>query len=152
MNLFLAKPVSKQALVGAILRAISQDAACDSVAPRAMPDLACDRAALAALADDIGASSVGELVNLFIAETRARFRRMASAGADASRLGSEVHALKGTAGTVCASRLAGFAVALDARLRAGGSMSPAEFDALVAAFDAYVVEVADLHDLQPVAA
>jgi signal transduction histidine kinase/HPt (histidine-containing phosphotransfer) domain-containing protein/ActR/RegA family two-component response regulator len=153
MDLFLAKPVSKQGLVAALLRAIGDGVApAGAAAPDAGCDPGCDKMALGALAEDIGGANVAELVNLFITETQARFRRIASLGADKAGLGQEIHALKGTAGTVFATRLAGCAAALDRRLRAGGSMEQAEFDALKSAFDSYLTEVGDVHRLQPSAA
>ena len=91
---------------------------------------------------------MAEVVNLFIVETRSRLHRMASPDIDPGRLTREAHTLKGAAGTVCAPRLAGLAAALEARLRAGGSMGPTEVDGLAAAFDAYVTEVCDVVQLE----
>jgi signal transduction histidine kinase/CheY-like chemotaxis protein/HPt (histidine-containing phosphotransfer) domain-containing protein len=152
MDLFVAKPVSRQALVAAILRAVG--GALDPLisAGRDAHDLACDQAALAALTEDIGLAGVAELVNLFIAETKARLCRMALLDSNTGRLTHEAHALKGAAGTVCAPRLAELAAALEGRLRNGGSIGAAEGDGLAAAFTAYVTQVRELVRLEPVAA
>jgi len=148
MDLFVAKPVSKQVLIGAILRAVGGDAEAGPGSDTDAHDAACDEVALTALAQDLGSADVAELVNLFIAETRPRLHRMALPDADPGRLIREVHTLKGAAGTVCAPRLAGRAAALEARLRAGGSMDAVDVDALAAAFDAYVTEVCDVIQLE----
>jgi signal transduction histidine kinase/FixJ family two-component response regulator len=150
MNLFVAKPVSKQALIAAILRAL--DRATEAAAGTDAPDAACDEVALTALAQDIGMVGVVEVVNLFIAETRLRLRRIASVGEGPARLTHEVHTLKGAAGTVCAPHLAVLAAALDARLRTGGSMDTQDVDALTVAFDAYVTHVRDVILLEPAVA
>ena len=147
MNLFVAKPVSKRALIGAILRAIGGDAEVGAGSGADPQDAACDEVALTALTQDLGSADVAELVNLFIAETRSRLHRMASPDLDPARLVHEAHTLKGAAGTVCAAHLAGLAAALEARLRQGGSMAAAEVDGLAAAFDAYVTEVREV--IQP---
>jgi signal transduction histidine kinase/DNA-binding NarL/FixJ family response regulator len=148
MNLFVAKPVSKQALVTAILRAIGGDAGSGPGPGADARDAACNENALSTLAEDLGNEGVAEVVNLFIVETKSRLHRMASPDIDPGRLTREAHTLKGAAGTVCAPRLAGLAAALEARLRAGGSMGPTEVDGLAAAFDAYVTEVCDVVQLE----
>jgi CheY-like chemotaxis protein len=148
MNLFLAKPVSKQALVTAILAAIGDDAGSGRAPGAGTRDAACDENALNTLAEDLGHEGVTEVVNLFIVETRSRLHRMASANFEPGRLIREAHSLKGAAGTVCAPRLAGLAAALEARLRAGGSMGLGEVEGLAAAFDAYMTEVCDLIQLE----
>jgi CheY-like chemotaxis protein len=152
MDLFVAKPVSKQLLVTAILRATGTAAAAvtraggdmQGIAGGDVHAIACDQAALAALTEDIGLGSVAELVNLFIAETRVRLRRMASLDGNTRPLTHEAHTLKGAAGTVCASHLADLAAALEARLRAGGSIGTTEVEVLAAAFAAYVTEVREV--------
>lgn len=151
MDVFVAKPVSKQALVAAILRATG-GAAEVAGGSRDARDMACDRAALAALIEDIGIASVAELVNLFIAETWARVGRMASLDGNTGRLTHEAHTLKGGASTVCAARLARLAAALEARLRAGGSIGKTEMDGLTAAFAAYLTDVYDVIHLEQAAA
>ncbi len=152
MNLFLAKPVSKQALVSAILEAIGGDAdSSPAPGPRAR-DAACDEHALNTLSEDLGNEGVTEVVNLFIAETRARLQRMGSPNIEPARLIREAHTLKGAAGTVCAPRLAGLAGALETRLRSGGSMEAGEVDGLASAFDAYVTEVCEVIQLEQTAA
>jgi CheY-like chemotaxis protein len=148
MNLFLAKPVSKQALVIAILRAIGGDAGSGPAPGADSLDAACNEHALSVLAEDLGTEGVTEVVNLFIVETRSRLHRMGSPNIDPGRLVREVHTLKGAAGTVCAPRLAGLAAALETRLRAGGSMGHTEVDGLAAAFDAYTTEVCDMIQLE----
>jgi signal transduction histidine kinase/CheY-like chemotaxis protein/HPt (histidine-containing phosphotransfer) domain-containing protein len=152
MNLFVAKPVSKQALVAALLRALHRATEASPGAGTDVPDAACDEVGLTTLAQDIGMAGVIEVVNLFIAETRLRLRRIASEGEGPARLTHEVHTLKGAAGTVCAPYLAVLAAALDARLRTGGSMEPCDAEALTTAFDAYVVQVRDVILLEPAVA
>src|SRR5208337_2251345 len=85
MDLFVAKPVSKQALVAAILRAIGGAAEVPIFAHGDTNHVACERTALPALIEDIGLTGVAELVNLFIAETQSRLRRMASLDSDTGR-------------------------------------------------------------------
>ena len=152
MDLFVAKPVSKQVLVAAILRAIGTVAEAVTCAGGDVHDIACDQAALAALIEDLGLDGVSELVNLFIAETTSRLRCMASLDGHTGRLTHEAHTLKGAAGTVCAPRLAGLAAALEARLRNGGSIGATEVDGLAAAFAAYVAEVHEAVHLEQAAA
>lgn len=111
-------------------------------APTTNPtEAACDQAALAALVADLGAEAAAELLALFIAETRARLRRLADPALDAHRLLRDVHTLKGGAGTAAARRLATLAGALEARLRTGGTTGAADVAALQAAFAAYTDSV-----------
>lgn len=143
MNDFLAKPVSKPALVGALLRAVGAGAPpADVPAPApAAEDPACDQAALDALAADLGVEARGELVQLFLTETTARLRKIAEPPAAATPLVREVHALKGSAGTAGAMRLARLAKAMELRLRAGGSLGADDLAALQEAFDDYAAQV-----------
>ena len=110
------------------------------IPPAPTPDIieaACDQSVLAGLVTDLGAETAGELIELFIAETRARLRRIAAPACEAGRLLRDVHTLRGGAGTVAATRLAALAHALETRLRAGGTASDTDVAALQAAFDAY---------------
>lgn len=152
MDLFVAKPVGKPALVAAILHAIGGAAETTVGVGDEVHDLACDPVALAALIEDIGRAGGADLVDLFIAETRSRLRRMASPDGNSSWLCHEMHTLKGAAGTVCAPRLAALAAALDARLRIGGSIDAIDLDGLAAAFAAYVAEVRAVIPLEPAVA
>lgn len=152
MNLFIAKPVSRQALVSAVLQAIRGKAAAGDKPDLGTDGVVCDTAALGQLIDDIGASAVGEVVNVFLTDARSRLQRLAAPTIDPRLALLEAHALKGAAGVACASRLASHAARLEARLRAGGSMGADDVAALQAAFDAYAAAVAGVVRLDGAAA
>ena len=109
MNQFVTKPVSKDVLFAAILRALSPPCRQPSLGPptpgAAEAPLAFDAAALHALGEDIGHEGVAEMLEVFQQETRARLQRMTAPGIPAATLMREAHTLKGAAGTVCAPLL-----------------------------------------------
>ncbi len=163
MTGFLAKPVSKQTLLAALLPAFGQPPAADTIAtPTAnaarlsdadrppdadQPDEALDRQNLAGLKEDLGEDGVAELVALFEAETVARLTRIADHRLDRPTLTREVHSLKGAAGTAFAVSLARRAAALEVRLNRGEDMEESDMPALTEAFESWRGEVhaAELH-------
>jgi CheY-like chemotaxis protein/HPt (histidine-containing phosphotransfer) domain-containing protein len=140
MNQFVTKPVSKDVLFAAILRALSPQAEPSARVPgpdgKAAP-LAFDAAGLHALGEDIGHDGVAEMLEVFQQETQARLQRMAAPGIQAATLMREAHTLKGAAGTVCAPLLRGRAEAIEARLRAGVAIEPGDVGGLTIAFQAF---------------
>jgi hypothetical protein len=150
MNQFVTKPVSKDTMLAAILRALSPA----DQAPAFVPEAAaaetpgCDRAALHGLAVDIGEDGVAEMLEVFAQETRARLQRMAAPDIPPATLMREAHTLKGAAGTVCASLLCGRAAALEERLRSGRLAAPGDIAGLHTAFDAFI-EVIETSDIMP---
>ncbi len=144
MNQFVTKPVSKDALSTAVLRALSPPVppiatALDSGTSAAA--LPFDAKALRALGEDIGHEGVAEMLEVFQQETRARLQRMMAQGAPPATLMREAHTLKGAAGTVCAPLLRQRAEAIEARLRAGAPVAPADLFGLTAAFQAFTAAV-----------
>ncbi|MGA3402148.1 MAG: ATP-binding protein [Acetobacteraceae bacterium] len=141
MNQFVTKPVSKDVLFAAILRAISPPVA--PAAPVFEPGgtaapLAFDAAALHALGEDIGHDGVAEMLDVFQQETRARLQRMTVPGIPSATLMREAHTLKGAAGTVCAPLLRHRAEAIEARLRAGAPIEPGDLAGLTEALQAFL--------------
>jgi hypothetical protein len=140
MNQFVTKPVAKDVLFAAILRALSPQAEPSARAPepdRKAAPLAFDAAALHALGEDIGHDGVAEMIEVFQQETQARLQRMAAPGIQSATLMREAHTLKGAAGTVCAPLLRGRAEAIEARLRAGVAIEPGDVGGLTIAFQAF---------------
>ncbi len=140
MNQFVTKPVSKEVLFAAILRALSPPLPSaapvrDAGAAEAPP--ACDTAALHALGEEIGHEGVAEMLDVFQKETRARLQRMTVPGLPAAALMREAHTLKGAAGTVCAPLLRRRAEAIEARLRAGVPIDPEDLAGLTTALQAF---------------
>ena len=83
MNQFVTKPVSRDVLFSAILRALSPAEQGSATAPPAAAGatpLPLDAAALRALAADIGDDGVAEMLGVFQQETHARLQRMGAAG------------------------------------------------------------------------
>lgn len=157
MNLFVAKPVRKEALLAAILSALG--AAMPAVpqehqagaagrrdrslqGPRAVagqtPDEAVmDEAALAELVVAIGETGVQEMLDVFESETLARLNRLADPARERAADDRELHTLKGAAGAVCARRLAALSQSIEARLREGGLLATEDVALLRKAFDAW---------------
>jgi signal transduction histidine kinase/DNA-binding response OmpR family regulator len=139
MNQFVTKPVSKDVLFAAILRALSPPVA--PVVPTSdageAAELAFDAIALRTLEEDIGRDGVAEMVDVFQEETRARLQRMATPGIPSATLMREAHTLKGAAGTVCAPLLRRRAGAIEARLRAGGLIEAGDLAGLSGALQAF---------------
>ena len=150
MTAFVPKPVSKDVLVGAILRAVSGERAPPAAGPPMpdtnVPDLlkckqinapAVDVGGLRQLRADLGPDGAAELLAVFLHETEARLQRLADAALSPAVLQREVHTLKGAAGTVFAARLAALAAVAEQRLKAGGQMTSDELAALAAAFSEF---------------
>jgi signal transduction histidine kinase/CheY-like chemotaxis protein/HPt (histidine-containing phosphotransfer) domain-containing protein len=145
MTGFLAKPVSKQSLLAALLSAFGQAPGAiviptTGVIPTAgadRTDEALDRQRFAGLKEAMGEDDVAGLVALFEVETAARLVRIADRRLDRETLTREIHSLKGAAGTACAVCLAGRAAELEMRLRRGEDVTDADLPALTQAFEAW---------------
>jgi signal transduction histidine kinase/ActR/RegA family two-component response regulator len=145
MTAFLAKPVSKDALLGALLSALDQvGPASGLVAVGAIPEgegAALDREGFTRLKEEIGEDGVAGLVSVFAIETRARLAVIANPGGDGSARLREMHSLKGAAGAVCATLLFRRVGALEIRVRDGHGMDEADCVALNQAFDGWLAAV-----------
>ncbi len=145
MTAFVAKPVSKESLVGALLAALGQNNPADAAAVHAtgpdQNDRPLDLRGFARLTDDIGADGVAAVTAAFEAETRDRLSLIADRGLDPVTLTREVHSLKGAAGAVCAVLLSRRAAALEIRLKRGEAMENVDVAALTEAFAAWIEEV-----------
>ena len=164
MNQFVSKPVTREILLAAMLRALADGAVIQCGEP-SRPDAAnnelvkaepakvelvkaepakaepatdsLDVSALTRLKSELGSEGVTQVVNMFIAETRSRFHRLRTDTLDGPTLVREIHTLKGAASTVCAAALAQYAAALEQRLKTGQSMVDADLAALRRSFDDY---------------
>ena len=137
MSDFLAKPLRKQAMVAAMLRAIGRvaiPAAALPAEPASTAVPAClDRTALAHLTAAIGEDGVRETFAVFARETEARLAlfRQFTEGNDRQLIEIEAHALKGSAGTLGASEVSDIARLIEQRAarhqrrRAAGCGRPA---------------------------
>jgi hypothetical protein len=147
MTGFVAKPVSKQTLVAALLAALGRNTIADVTGVRASEpeprDEALDLREFARLKDDIGGDSLARVVTIFEAETRNRLALIADRDLDPSVLLREVHSIKGTAQTVCAVLLSGRAAALELRMKHGQAIHSADVIALTEAFEAWSRTVQD---------
>jgi HPt (histidine-containing phosphotransfer) domain-containing protein len=145
MTGFLAKPVSKQSLLAALLPAFGQAPGVAAIATKAAgadpTDEAVDWKGFAGLKEAIGEDGVARLVAMFEAETSARLIRIADRRLDRGTLTREVHSLKGAAGTACAVWLAGRAAGLEMRLKRGEEVEEVDVSALTEAFEAWRGEV-----------
>jgi signal transduction histidine kinase/DNA-binding response OmpR family regulator len=145
MNQFVTKPVNKEVLFAAILRALLPAASPQVPAAETAAETevlpAFDGAALHALGEDIGHDSVAEMLEVFQQETRTRLQRIAAPAIPSATLMREVHTLKGAAGTVCAPLLRWRAEAIEARLRAGAPLQAGDLTGLATAFQAFTVAV-----------
>jgi CheY-like chemotaxis protein len=148
MTGFLAKPVTKQALLTALLAVFDPVPLADPVAPPAAAsggaEPAIDREGLAQLTEDIGADGVSELTAMFAAETRARLDQIADGALDPEALIRAMHSLKGTAASACAVALSRRAAALEIQLKQGIAIAPADVSALREAFDAWCGAVQEI--------
>jgi len=114
MSDFLAKPLRKQAMVAAMLRAIGRvaiPAAASPAEPAATVPVCFDRTALAHLTAAIGEDGVQETFAVFARGTEARIAlfRQFTEGNDRQLIEIEAHALKGSAGTLGASEVSDIA-------------------------------------------
>ncbi len=144
MNDFVAKPVRKRVLIGAIARALDDTSAASTGAgaedaPASATKPAFDIAVFEELRAEIGAEALAEGLQVFGSETRERIAsiaRLASA-LDAECLAREAHSLKGMAGTFGFSRLAERASTLEkAAPSAKAAAIAAAAAELAAAFEA----------------
>ena len=110
MSDFLAKPLRKQAMVAAILRALGPAAApaasLEVLAAPSPGSAPLDRTALAQLADAIGEDGVRQTFAVFARETEARLALFQEfrEGDDRELIEIEAHALKGAARTFAPAR------------------------------------------------
>ena len=159
MNQFVAKPVSREVLLAALRRALfgettvlthaSQGTSGDdpflaSSGPEDGPDPdspALDITAMKGLEKDLGADCVAEMIVLFEEDTRSRLDSLRSGTLDHATLVREIHSLKGSAVTVCATALSRAASALETRLKAGGTMDDKDLDGLSGLFEVYISAV-----------
>ena len=158
MTGFIAKPVRKDTLLGALLAALGPSgpeapAAAAEVAADPM-EMALDEIAFARLTGEIGSDGLAELVTMFVAETRARLQLIAGRALDHARLIREVHSLKGAAGTACAVSLSLRAAAIEARLTHDDNLELEEIDivSLTEGFDAWCAAVRAASPTQAIAA
>jgi two-component system, sensor histidine kinase len=121
MSDFLAKPLRKQAMVAAILRAIGPVASPAAALPAepvstAAP-LSLDRAALAQLIEAIGEDGVRQTFAVFARATEGRLAlfRQFTEGNDRDLIEIEAHALKGSARTLGASEVSDIARLIEQR-------------------------------------
>lgn len=142
MTHFVAKPVEIDRLFEALVDALSaQSKTAGPILPGGEAPAAAqvlDTHTLGMLSDALGPEVVIRMVEIFQAETEARLARFAGDTLDEARLRDEVHALKGTAGTVGAQHLSRLAAAAEARLKQANAKDLPELPALSAAFDAYM--------------
>jgi CheY-like chemotaxis protein/HPt (histidine-containing phosphotransfer) domain-containing protein len=120
MTDFIAKPVRKQMLVEAVLRALSRRAPGrreDTSAAAVTPDAeqaVFDRAVYGCFVDEIGEDGAQQTLAVFIRDTLARIARLRAASADDRDLiRHEAHTLKGAAGTFGFHQLSNLARGLE---------------------------------------
>ena len=143
MNGFVAKPVRKKELVGAIMRAL-RDARADAAnagpgtSAAAEPPVF-DHARYDAMVEELGEDGVRELIDIFLDETDRRIAllRKLSGETDRVKIAREAHSLKSDAGALGLAQLAELASALE---RDAPRMAEAEYlaalDRLAPAFAA----------------
>jgi hypothetical protein len=141
MTDFLAKPLRKQAMVAAMLRAIAPvatPAASPPVQPAPLTGSGpLDRAALAQLTEAIGADGVRQIFAVFARETEARLALFQEfrEGDDRELIEVEAHALKGAARTFGAGEMSDIARLIEHR---AAKISAGELrDAVLQLDDAY---------------
>ena len=121
MSDFLAKPLRKQAMVAAILRAVGPAAApaasLEVLAAPSPGSAPLDRTALAQLADAIGEDGVRQTFAVFARETEARLALFQEfrEGDDRELIEIEAHALKGAARTFGAGEMSDIARLIEQR-------------------------------------
>ncbi len=147
MNQFVTKPVTRDVLIAAILRDLLPPMPAALPAPDAgrTEAPAFDAPGLRDLGEQIGNDSVAEMLDMFQHETRARLQlmrqQMATPGIPPDVLLNEAHTLKGAASTVCAPLLYHRAALIEARLRSGATIKPADLEGLTAALQAFTEAV-----------
>ena len=143
MNRFVAKPVRRDILLGAMLAELSASMT-DDDRPGLIPvdPPALDLAAFDELFDMIGEDGVVEMVGIFETETRRRLSRLAAGDQDATTMSREMHTLKGAAGTVAAPYLAALGRTLEHALAGGIAPSETDLRAIEAGLNAFLAAVA----------
>ena len=146
MDHFVAKPISKETLLRAILHVLTRSLkGAGEKAPmrqaepppltRGEPVL--DLAGIAELEDMLGPDGLAEALRVFTGEMQRRLALIATGQLDHEALIREAHSTKGSAGTVGAVGLSRLAAEIEARLKAGGIWQDSDLKALRAAFAAF---------------
>lgn len=139
MSRFLAKPVSRTAILTALVDSLAgRAAALESGGIRAAVHASLDTEAFAMLREVLGNDRLAGLCAMFEEETRERLRRLPSLTATPSEAVVELHALKGAADSVGAASLASVARDLEPHVRQGGVVGPAELSRLTEAFEGWM--------------
>jgi PAS domain S-box-containing protein len=119
MDGHLAKPVDRDALVGAVAALMERRPRRPAPGPEpGPPHSLLDRATLEELRGALGPGRLPDLIAIFVAETEARLRRLLS-GLPLPVLEEEAHSLQAAAGTFGAAALREAALALESAARAG---------------------------------
>jgi signal transduction histidine kinase/DNA-binding NarL/FixJ family response regulator/HPt (histidine-containing phosphotransfer) domain-containing protein len=164
MNDFVAKPIRKRILVEKLAKvvAVAQAGASSrpagpapALAPPEPADqgLLIDRTMLTELCEEISAEGAGEVLQVFVGETRARLAILGklSVTSDRAAIEIEAHTLKGAAGAIGFARLAALAKTLESQARADALVDyPAQVERIGAAFDDSCREI-DAHPVTGVA-
>ncbi len=138
MTAFVAKPIRKETLLGALLTAL--DGARDSAAgiPASTADeAAADADALRRLKQEIGDDGYAELITLFEAETSTRLILLSDPGLDRATRIREMHSLKGAAASVGAVSLSRCAAGFERALIHEDAPVAVDVASLTEAFDAW---------------
>jgi signal transduction histidine kinase/DNA-binding response OmpR family regulator len=157
MTHFLAKPVASDLLFQTLENALSRAkggpcAATPAVAaPPAAEEAVVDGDALDVLRAALGGETVRRMIEIFCAETEARLARFAEGRRDPATLPSELHALKGSAATVGALRLAQLAAAAEEKLNGGSASQEIGLADIVEAYHAFRAGIA-AYGAEPVVA
>jgi len=125
MNDYLTKPIVRAKLMQAVQRWLlpgsiaEPDAPPAHTAPRTAALL--DETVLSDLAEDVSNEILPQLITTFVAEVQRRLTGIESAVAasDIGRAGEDAHAMKGSAGTLGATRLEAEALAIEQAGKAG---------------------------------
>jgi len=136
MDQFVTKPVTRDLLVKALLTALSK--VVPRVAaepPRPRRGASSDTNAHAELSQDIGREDLEEMLSIFAGDVRTRLARLRSSGLAGADIVREVHSIRGAAGSVYATVLAGRAGELEARLKAGETLRDADLTVLEQTFN-----------------
>jgi PAS domain S-box-containing protein len=140
MNDHVAKPVSKETLLAAIVRNL--DGAAPALTPAPVeptsggPAPILDRAAIEGLIEDLGRVGTASILHTFLRDAGDRIAELASAAADDAV--RHVHSLKSSAASVGAARLAQHAREMETRLRTEGrALGPADLETLGEALAAF---------------
>ncbi len=149
MDQFIAKPISRNLLLAALMQALPDHAEAKPAALAAGGAAmeAVDSTALAYLQEAIGADGLAELLEIFTQETQARLSDLGSRSG--KTLLRELHSLNGAAMTAGAPALAAAAAEMEVRLHAGDTLTAADRAVLATAFNAWQIHVAARAPTEP---